>query len=257
MGEEGHGESVMESQVAAVRRFNASTRSASASLEEGLLKSDFSLTERASFTKSPSAMGPPPPISARSRGRPRLSQPHPGAFFVRQGLLAKTTAVGRAPSIAWSSRRPSSRRLCRARRRLAGTGGRVGGGTVPGRPRSGCWRPWRPFARLLDGKPALGIPYILRPPPVRRPWPGHIQARGPLLPRNTAGTRPSRPWLPASVADFARSHDPRRERCWIAERDGEAVGAVFLSPVGPRWPSCGCSMSSPRREASESAPAWS
>jgi DNA-binding MarR family transcriptional regulator/GNAT superfamily N-acetyltransferase len=30
------------------------------------------------------------------------------------------------------------------------------------------------------------------------------------------------------VADFVRNFDPRRERCWVAEREGEAVGSVFV-----------------------------
>jgi DNA-binding MarR family transcriptional regulator/GNAT superfamily N-acetyltransferase len=30
------------------------------------------------------------------------------------------------------------------------------------------------------------------------------------------------------VAEFIRKHDPKREHCWIAERDGENVGCVFL-----------------------------
>jgi len=30
------------------------------------------------------------------------------------------------------------------------------------------------------------------------------------------------------VADFIQHEDPQRERCWIAERDGEIVGCVFL-----------------------------
>jgi GNAT superfamily N-acetyltransferase len=30
------------------------------------------------------------------------------------------------------------------------------------------------------------------------------------------------------VAQFARHHDPRREHCWIAERDAAPVGSVLL-----------------------------
>ena len=30
------------------------------------------------------------------------------------------------------------------------------------------------------------------------------------------------------VADFANKNDPQRERCWIAEMDGENVGSVML-----------------------------
>jgi len=30
------------------------------------------------------------------------------------------------------------------------------------------------------------------------------------------------------TARFIRNFDPRRERCWIAEKDGEIVGSVFI-----------------------------
>jgi GNAT superfamily N-acetyltransferase len=30
------------------------------------------------------------------------------------------------------------------------------------------------------------------------------------------------------VADFIKNFDPERERCWIAEKDGENIGCVFL-----------------------------
>jgi len=31
------------------------------------------------------------------------------------------------------------------------------------------------------------------------------------------------------VAHFIKNYDPRRERCWIAEKDGARVGAVFVA----------------------------
>jgi len=35
------------------------------------------------------------------------------------------------------------------------------------------------------------------------------------------------------VATFMKRYDPKRERCWIAERDGENVGSVFLVKQSP------------------------
>lgn len=34
------------------------------------------------------------------------------------------------------------------------------------------------------------------------------------------------------AADFLKSHDPAREHCWVAERDGHVLGSVFLVDAG-------------------------
>jgi DNA-binding MarR family transcriptional regulator/GNAT superfamily N-acetyltransferase len=36
------------------------------------------------------------------------------------------------------------------------------------------------------------------------------------------------------VADYANNNDPKRERCWIAEMDGENVGCIFLAKESAR-----------------------
>ncbi len=42
------------------------------------------------------------------------------------------------------------------------------------------------------------------------------------------------------TAEFIEKFDPERERCWIAEMDGERVGSVFCVAKPTRSPSCGC-----------------
>jgi GNAT superfamily N-acetyltransferase len=36
------------------------------------------------------------------------------------------------------------------------------------------------------------------------------------------------------AAAFLKAHDPAREHCWVAERDGAILGAVFLVRAGDR-----------------------
>ena len=46
--------------------------------------------------------------------------------------------------------------------------------------------------------------------------------------RNTAGRENFEGICAQIVADFVSKYDPKRERCWIAEMDGQNVGCVFL-----------------------------
>jgi DNA-binding MarR family transcriptional regulator/N-acetylglutamate synthase-like GNAT family acetyltransferase len=80
---------------------------------------------------------------------------------------------------------------------------------------------------LLGEVPDISEPYLLRPP--RYGDFGWIAARhGVLYAQEYGWTEPFEGLCAQIVADFANKNDPARERCWIAERDGENVGTVML-----------------------------
>jgi DNA-binding MarR family transcriptional regulator/GNAT superfamily N-acetyltransferase len=83
---------------------------------------------------------------------------------------------------------------------------------------------------LLGGepRPAPGATYILREP---RPGDfGWIVKRNAEIYANEYGWQPPFEGVCAQiVADFANKFDPRWERCWIAEMDGDNVGCIFVA----------------------------
>ena len=85
----------------------------------------------------------------------------------------------------------------------------------------------RTIERVLGEAPTPQTPYLLRPP---RPGDmGWIVARHGVLYGEEYGWDERIEALTAEiVAAFVRNHDRKRERCWIAEREGENVGSVLL-----------------------------
>jgi DNA-binding MarR family transcriptional regulator/GNAT superfamily N-acetyltransferase len=85
----------------------------------------------------------------------------------------------------------------------------------------------RTIEHSLCDVPAPQVPYVLRPP---RPGDmGWVVARhGVLYGEEYAWDERIEALTAEIVAAFVRNHDPKRERCWIAERDAENVGSVFL-----------------------------
>ena len=82
--------------------------------------------------------------------------------------------------------------------------------------------------RLLGDKPEAKASYLLRQQqPGDMGWIVHRQA---ILYAEEYGWDETYEALAAEiVAQFIRSYDAKRERCWIAEKDGARVGAVFVA----------------------------
>ncbi len=69
-------------------------------------------------------------------------------------------------------------------------------------------------------------PYVLRgPAPGDMGW--VVERHGALYADEYGWDETFEGLVAEIVGGFARRHDPRRERCWIAELDGENVGSVF------------------------------
>jgi DNA-binding MarR family transcriptional regulator/GNAT superfamily N-acetyltransferase len=85
----------------------------------------------------------------------------------------------------------------------------------------------RDIESVLAPSQPTATPYILRP---HRPgdmgW--VVQRHGELYWREYHYDERFEALVAEIVAEFIQNLDPKRERCWIAEREGENVGSVFL-----------------------------
>jgi GNAT superfamily N-acetyltransferase len=80
---------------------------------------------------------------------------------------------------------------------------------------------------LLGARPERTGPYVLRPPrPGDIGW--VIQRHGALYAQEYGWDEQFEALVAEIAAKFIQSFDPKRERCWIAELDGEKAGSVFL-----------------------------
>lgn len=80
-----------------------------------------------------------------------------------------------------------------------------------------------PAARAAAGADAV----TLRPPrPGDHGW--VVERHGAIYAREYGWDDQFEALVAGVVASYLKNHDPRRDRCWIAERNGERVGSVYV-----------------------------
>ena len=217
---------LLPSTVAAVRQFNRFYTREIGVLHERLLKSPFSLTEvrvlyELAHRQEPTAvelcqeLGLDAGYLSRillgfeKRGLMRRT---PCSDDGRRSLLALTTQ-GRAAFAPLDARSNEEVSLMLSRR-------------SPGQ-RKRLVESMRAISEILGDAQERKSSYILRP---HRPGDmGWVIHRHGVLYSQEHGYDEHFEALVAEIAaNFIQNLDPKRERCWIAEREGEIVGSVFL-----------------------------
>ncbi|MCB9151422.1 MAG: MarR family transcriptional regulator [Caldilineaceae bacterium] len=81
--------------------------------------------------------------------------------------------------------------------------------------------------QILSAPTETGAPYVLRPhEPGDMGW--VVQQHGQLYAREYGWNEQFEALVAGIVAHFIQNYDAQKERCWMAELDGEIVGSVFV-----------------------------
>jgi DNA-binding MarR family transcriptional regulator/N-acetylglutamate synthase-like GNAT family acetyltransferase len=212
--------------IEAVRRFSRFYTRRIGVLEEGLLGSEFSLTEgRILFelahheTSTASELAKELGLNAGYLSRTlkkledrRLVDRTTSSTDARQNLL-QLTEKGAQRFAELNARSRSDVAMMLARLSVAEEKRLVGA--------------LQEVEALLGDAPPRRVPYILRPhQPGDMGW--VIQRHGELYAREYGWDETMEAFVAEIAAKFIKEFDPKKERAWIAEKDGENVGCVFL-----------------------------
>ncbi|MFP2907697.1 GNAT family N-acetyltransferase [Pyxidicoccus sp. 3LFB2] len=216
-----------ERNVAAVRHFNRFYTQRIGVLPEGHLESDFSLTEVRVLYELANREKPTAAELSRDLGLDPgyLSRVLRG--FGARGLVARerSEADGRQSLMRLTRRGQDA--FARLNARSSDEVGALLARLTPSGQRR-LLDAMRTIEELLGGKAeAEKAPYLLRQ---HRPgdmgW--VVQRHGVLYFQEYGWDERFEALVAGITAKFIQEYEPTRERCWIAERDGENVGSVFL-----------------------------
>ena len=221
-------------EIAKFRHFNRMYTRYIGTLNEGLLDSEFSLAEARVLYELATRSAPKASGIAEGLGMDPAYLSRLLAKFERDGLLEKKTSEqdGRFAELTLTNRGKSAFKKLNA---LSEEQGRIALESLPPTARMELVDCMHSIERILLKVDRSRIPYILRP--------HRVGDMGWIVYREGLGYAEQYGWdetfeaLAANiVSDFVRNFEPSRERCWIAEVDGENVGHVFLvkEPSRPR-----------------------
>ena len=216
----------LAARIAAVRRFNRFYTRRIGVLREGLLDSPFSLAEARVIYElanrdDPTATELAAELALDAGYLSRLLR-----GLERRGLIARRRSAedGRRSHLALTARgrrafvQLDSRSAAEISAMLA---------PLPAPEQSRLMGAIGTIERILGAPGEPRVPYLLR-----RNQPGDIgwvvSRHGALYAQEYGWDERFEAFVAHIAAQFVERFDPKRERCWIAERDGENVGAVFL-----------------------------
>ena len=220
------GETEAERRIAIVRRFNRFYTKQIGLLGEGYLETPFSLTEarvlyELAHRERPSATELARELALDAGYLSRILK-----AFERRRLLARTRSKsdGRQSHLALTARgRAAFAPLdVRSREDIGAMLTRL----APDEQQR-LIDAMRTVETVLGARPEGKAAFVLRPhQPGDMGWVVH--RHGALYAQEYGFDERFEALVAGVVAKFVERYDPRRERCWIAEKDGEVVGSVFL-----------------------------
>ena len=216
----------LDRRVAAVRRFNRFYTQKIGVLKDGLLGSPFSLSQARVLWELAHRERPTATAVARDLGLDAgyLSRILRG--LERRRLIARTASRTDGRQQLLSLTRAGQAAAVRLDRRSHDEVAAILATLAPPEQQR-LVEAMRTVETLVGARPEPKVPYMLRP---HRPGDmGWVVHRHAVLYGTEYGFDERFEALVATVvARFIERYDPRRERCWIAEKDGEIVGSVFL-----------------------------
>jgi DNA-binding MarR family transcriptional regulator/GNAT superfamily N-acetyltransferase len=219
-------ENGLAARVDAVRGFNRFYTRKIGVLQEGLLESPFSLAEARVVYELAQRLAPTASELCRDLGLDAGYLSRILRRFEKSGLVTRTISAtdGRQQLLALTKAGREAFAALDAGSR-ADVSALLRGLALPDQAR--LVAAMHGIERLLGGGRPADARYLLRP---HRPgdmgW--VVQSHGALYAEEYDWDQRFEALVADIVAKFIRRYDAARERCWIAERDGEPVGSIFL-----------------------------